>query len=1684
MALTIKPQGIPADEEGGYSVIQLQHRKKLKYVSFDAGCLTLDFLNRLPLHGMNRIEIDRVNPVDLSKEVIDAMNQVHQVHLNLLLSSTFDEFDNDETIQQRVTPLPACTTLHSVSIDLDDWDGGLFVCNMVQHILQGAICLKYLSTEDSELHELGQSYLPSILPSSIEALKLRLIAIEPGTFNSFLYALTDMLRALPNLNLLYFEPDLSALPDDALLLSNLPSRDVALYQELMQLNHLYIDPTYDFRLKVDARKQRDDIRGRNTSTSNDEIYDYDNLDTNDSSEPSTKRRRLELSSSSKIHSRTVNLGRDLSKQSYSLTRIFYDLSDEKNHPHPGEYRLQVYQETDPIGPLCALKQSGDLLLDASRQPPVQYDWDTFVYQEKKPGRYYGKQSITLSGDWQPLASLSTRDCILGYKVEPEYAVEIHYSHRDDLYFIRSQQIANVVSVTLEFVLEKSFLSPVILPQSLGNMIQFFKSFGRGKLNMERHIGDTDAVYLQKLMNQNVGSCEQRALLFYAMMQMNYEHHRCRIIDNDCHTFVEVLLHDATGASCWVTYDLGGYEAETRIHDMLQDDACDFSPYKKQFMCFFQQMPAPLQPYYDETRTYLASLITSKHRTRLISVHVSQLHALHLEIEAYAKEYAHPIYYIHSPDDLRCSASFIKRINGAQGQIMPGPGGRLHDFLTHPHSAGPVPIIVVNYQQFKADDMVRCNALLDRNQRIADGTPVPHQYLILGLMDTKSPNAYSGTDFYSRFDDRDNCPLNFGALPQILTPVGSIDTNAVVINLCHSMNWQAMLMGTWRFVDGEPVFEEGELALAVKTGRPILIQNPPQDETFDLFWHMSRVRGRFETREVSIPYPVAITLSVFEGYDWSEAAQHLVLDEITSQPFILNPTRLSYFLNQYELDKDGRLTQTPGLIAKQHALNRPMTVFVTRTLSEDDWGLFFKTLCKYPQLKLHVQCAPNVTLPKFMQDLVLRTDVYIPNTSHTQCFQATDSDLQVARFMQESDSCFVLDISECTSADLLMRLSVSQSAAGFVFQEHQQALRVLLNNNQTVILRGVLSRTLLDELVQLIWERTQASSVLGRLYLVSTDAIDCLYNQVCHPDIELKQAILIERGFSAEELQILDALWLKEPLVRLEARLNYQRINKHASIDACFEGMLSGELIPHIDAHCNLHDATAATQQFFSHRLTQVQSGLTHAPYVFLSGLTGVGKSQFVATELQSCADVMYGQNIDAMRAWAQATTDKQFLILFIDEANLSPRGFSECEGLFQRNPGILIDGTYYPLSRKHRVIFAGNPLSYGDRQLAMFFQRHGQSIVFQPLPAMVVFEKTMRPMMPVDWDFEKISAVATPILEIYTDLLQQSIDEVLISPRDVQSMLLHVIHDNTRYLMNTVERCQRMALYHAIRVAKDILPSSRLAQFDLKWPLPKIKRAIFRLPSYYEPYESRHPLIQELLDYFSCRSYQRRMDNSVYHALRFGGKNRFVIEGEPGVGKSELLQHVFGFLNIQEAWLHVPIPAKRDVFYRISPLMDVRKQEDILLHAFDTGAIVLIDEINSMPLLEQYLNALLEGRHPVDGRAAIVAGFRVIGTQNPASMAGRRVESPALKNRSITRFLAPLPKEELDVALWRQGLQHTQKRQALVGAFFQAKKTVALSMRDAFRLARDVIDEDAFDRLLDMMESDDQPLMYSQSYPG
>lgn len=145
---------------------------------------------------------------------------------------------------------------------------------------------------------------------------------------------------------------------------------------------------------------------------------------------------------------------------------------------------------------------------------------------------------------------------------------------------------------------------------------------------------------------------------------------------------------------------------------------------------------------------------------------------------------------------------------------------------------------------------------------------------------------------------------------------------------------------------------------------------------------------------------------------------------------------------------------------------------------------------------------------------------------------------------------------------------------------------------------------------------------------------------------------------------------------------------------------------------------------YDERLNAVYRALEKAPHVLIEGATGVGKTTFVQEVLAKQPGIKLFYNI---RQWIDCVDEAITPILFIDEVNLQKKSFSLFEGLYHRKKSIVVDGIYYELTPRHRVVFAANPLSYGgERREVPFLVRHNNTVTFTPLSEDHLYESVVK----------------------------------------------------------------------------------------------------------------------------------------------------------------------------------------------------------------------------------------------------------------------------------------------------------------------------------------------------------------------
>jgi hypothetical protein len=1033
---------------------------------------------------------------------------------------------------------------------------------------------------------------------------------------------------------------------------------------------------------------------------------------------------------------------------------------------------------------------------------------------------------------------------------------------------------------------------------------------------------------------------------------------------------------------------------------------------------------------------VSSILNSKQKKQLIEYEGYQaLHAATLSLLKAAKEVGKPVFIVHSPDDLTCAGPWIEKDRDGIGKIHDSAGGPLVDFMRQQQESGQEALILINYANFKPKDIVRFNTIVDAD-RMVDGVFIPDNINVLGLSDLSSPNAYKGGDFYSRFDSRISNPFTdaqWQSTSTHLPPIERVDLsalqmeaeNTVVINFYHGKDWQDTLFGNWELDGGELKFKEGELLGALESRKTIVLQNAPwQDKAFELFWAKIQIDGGFK----DLPVP---PIRQCEGYEWeqlkgSHQACYVACDAFyDASTTLLNPNTINQFISNYRCDNE-QLIKEPGLI-QQHQLKHkasppipPLPCLVTSTLSDNDWA---KLLTIAKEITLDLKILPNVTIP---DDLSHALDLGVslencPIDTPSPITVSTDIDASVQIILKEIHDYTVIDATECSPSDLLERTDAAfdKKHHTFSFQRTKKAVVTLLESGQKVLLTGPFSAELSDALLPYLRQYPEQLRIVSD----NTKGYPSLpYNQNDVTIAEKKELLGDRASFFHDDYIE------KTPFIHLKTILQHHH-EKEGALDT--KAPWYGQ--DFLEVSFDLGDFTPETaaldsEAYIQARTTLINEAFTKSPIICLSGITGVGKSTFIDKQLSQDYKIHMGESTASLKAW-----QKEGGILFIDEANITARGWSEFEGLFNEPKTIIIEGEQYPLEKDQKVIFAFNPASYSaDRETNRLFKRHGNTIVFEPFPLNVIYHEILSPLFKdTSLDTEK-AVLVRPILEAYDLLTHTSIDRVLISARELKTIVMMAISHQDKCGVSA-EAFPSLIKHYTKMVLSPLVPHAAHASFD-RIVEDDTDIPIIRPPNATEDEvgpenplgnilftPSRQPTESMLNAFLSLRQYRQTHSARLDETQQFGGLGGLAIEGEPGIGKSVIAQKVLRDWGLTQAPKDSLGPHE-NAYYLIPASLSNAKKRQLLLQAFDEGAPVIMDEMNTASMLERTLNDLLMGRHPDEHRVAKKPGFIIIATQNPITMKGRIAASQALNRRMSKVRLPNYTNEEMKDILIKKGI--------------------------------------------------------------
>jgi len=1065
------------------------------------------------------------------------------------------------------------------------------------------------------------------------------------------------------------------------------------------------------------------------------------------------------------------------------------------------------------------------------------------------------------------------------------------------------------------------------------------------------------------------------------------------------------------------------EIETVYHAVRQKSKIAY--YEKLFETWKDRIPTestPLEYCQDITHHNTPA------RRRLIKFSSSKdLDNFSLLLQQYCQSINQPVFYAHSPEHLICASPYIERINAERGEFKKGPGGPAHRFLTTPQEETRPSVIIFNGRNFKPDDLVRLNTLIDSPDRFVDDTPVSPSAIVVGLTDTQHSNFYNEADFIGRFDVIDSYPYAPTAIhlqPDIPKREAHDETLYYTIDFYHGDDWLRQLVGHWVLKKDNWYFKPGQLEAALQSGKAIEIKNGLWNNAFfRYFWSQAILLGHIKNPHALDANNIWDISSIqwvqSEGYDWIILKNHVTftLDHQHSAP-TLNPGQFSKFFVQYQCDNEYETLDTLEGFLEEHK-NQTLHINVTRTLSDDHWGRLLHA-CEVHHVRLHAHCAPGIHLPAALKgDFdtgMTRITAWQPSTDQVTVTYSDDVSTTTALLTMHDKPWQVIDISEYSAGNLLTHITgnLDSRALRLKFKEITGALDHF--QGQNVILRGKFSPELADALAPFLFGSCHHEGLL-RLVCENKAVFDYAPSIQQHHVSDAEQHYVLKNLLHFTETELTTVPKIEgESLDHWQARLVDYRIYGNADPKRPWRGLKTltrGSKLEPFNPTQSANMITEQTQAFLKKRKDEINAVLNHAQFTVITGLSGAGKSTFMTDHFADENTTVY-LGLDNKERWEKDPKPLSHRkVLVIDEANIGDRQWSEFES-----------------SYANYVVFLCNPISYGsNRKIPSLFARHGNAVVFDILPMNVVYELTLKPILVPSALALQALVIAQKILDVYHFLCECSEDRVLISPRELQMMALFTLSYCEK---NKASDPIHVAQHYAYQLGKELVPADQRIAFKTQFkPATPLAITINASLNGYVVTSSRKSLYQRVNELLDLRAYRRAHADTLNHSQLYGGLGGIIVSGKPGVGKTKLVDKILKQLP-------------EDEICRIRASVDNEIKKSLLVNSCLKGKVMVFDEINSAPLMENILNDVTMGKLPDNTKPSKIVddnqipGSILFGTQNK-NLRGRYKMSEALARRLLQTTLTEYTQSELMSIFTIRGID-PQELQIVIEAYLKKCK--------------------------------------------
>ena len=945
------------------------------------------------------------------------------------------------------------------------------------------------------------------------------------------------------------------------------------------------------------------------------------------------------------------------------------------------------------------------------------------------------------------------------------------------------------------------------------------------------------------------------------------------------------------------------------------------------------------------------------------------------------------------------------------------------------------VLIIDWEKFGDKERVAFNTMFDEADRTIDGEKIPKNVKIICI--DKAKQKMIDPSISSRFNDFYDLSAIGKSQLQIASNKDSSSANNIDFDGEGFANWKEKLFGRivvngdkmeWQksdFVKTLETMNQGE-SDAVNLQLNFKNFSSTQQQEMKIFFEQAQALGlvNYNNYEIKIPRNLSIKFSekefefteVAKSFESSKAQEPLDSLEYssTSKPtlkiyqdiqaskqtpqdiHLINSHLFDQLLIQPKVE-GSQYQEELGLIAKAKESSSTLKLFLSEDLSKQQLYCLLNQ-AKQHQVSLELSLAKGVEVPdpsldQFIEKSTIST-VTNQEDSGAGVFSAKRISKQNQLQPQESEpssriiitnnieeslnslksskqftgNINLVNIEDVSYGDLFEKpkYQLQQSFDGsqyFAFSKIESAVKAKLEDGETVILKGQFSNNLLSLLHPQILDLEQKFSNL--------------------------HFIIEDKTISSTKQESDKLSWLDPSLYKIKyspqiAKEDQEIVREKYS---CVANSIPA-------------NSQEESEKFIEERKNKLAELISSRSTLQIVGNSGVGKSslfrEIKENGLVQKDDVAVYEELTNFEKWANDTSGKP-KILVIDEFNVDgSTNFTMFRDL-ANNPNssqrIFYKEKFYDLDENHKVVFLGNPRSYGNHyEQKLFSDCSITEWRLQDFPVSHIYENILK--KPI---FEGFS---NEVKEKITEDEFKKIADEKIKEYKAKNQGEYLPQDD-KLLKETVRELQEKVLKEIAKRIEPLTPS-------------EVANNNFIATS------SNQENIDELRLAIQIRQLQKR-DKFPPNCL---GTCGVIFEGDSGVGKSVMIEAVLeergikkiNSLEALEQQIKIPQSEKAHFYYKIPATLPIDQVEKQLIKAFELGVIVVFDEMNTRinEGLEKTINALLTGQHPKDSSIKSEPGFMLISSINGATNAGRSNLGPAIESRSNIIFAKALSAYETE----------------------------------------------------------------------